>query len=220
MTAHGPKTPWSSLAALCVANAVPIVGVTFLGWRIGDVMIIYWFESVIIGVFNIQRMRLAQQPRANPQSADGIGDFIFMYGNYLVAHGFFVFGLFVFSEPDGSGQTVDVLLGVGSGFNVAIVWAVLGLIVSHAVSHRINYIGRKEYQHLSIDDLIYQPFPRVVAMHATLFLGGLLVVYTESASAFLGTFVVIKIIFDVFAHLREHAKFRAKAQTNDAREPV
>ncbi|MDH3417747.1 MAG: DUF6498-containing protein, partial [Gammaproteobacteria bacterium] len=45
-----------SAIVLIVANLVPLFGVLFLGWRVFDVIILYWAENVVIGVINVLRM--------------------------------------------------------------------------------------------------------------------------------------------------------------------
>ncbi|MFC1689170.1 DUF6498-containing protein [Pseudomonadota bacterium] len=52
-----PKQPLTlsspSSLALIVANLVPVAGAVFLGWKLSDVMVLYWAESAIIGFFNV-----------------------------------------------------------------------------------------------------------------------------------------------------------------------
>ena len=43
----------SSALVLILANLVPIAGTVFLGWKLSDVMVIYWAESAVIGFFNL-----------------------------------------------------------------------------------------------------------------------------------------------------------------------
>ena len=45
-----------ALAALVAVNLVPLVGVAFLGWRLYDVMLLYWLENGVIGAFTLARM--------------------------------------------------------------------------------------------------------------------------------------------------------------------
>ncbi|NIA27398.1 MAG: hypothetical protein GWP02_05020 [Desulfobulbaceae bacterium] len=45
-----------SAIILILANLVPLAGVLFLGWRVFDVIILYWAENVVIGVINVLRM--------------------------------------------------------------------------------------------------------------------------------------------------------------------
>ena len=46
----------SSLWVLVCANLLPVAGVALWGWKIGDVVFLYWAENLVIGVFNFLRM--------------------------------------------------------------------------------------------------------------------------------------------------------------------
>ena len=46
--------------ALVLANAVPLVGVLFFGWSLWTILVIYWVENGIVGIWNIPRILLAQ----------------------------------------------------------------------------------------------------------------------------------------------------------------
>jgi hypothetical protein len=48
-----------ALVALIVANAIPLVGVLFLGWSLWTILVIYWLENGIVGFWNVPRMLLA-----------------------------------------------------------------------------------------------------------------------------------------------------------------
>lgn len=46
--------------ALVAANAVLLIGVLFLGWSLWTILVIYWVENGIIGVWNVPRILLAE----------------------------------------------------------------------------------------------------------------------------------------------------------------
>jgi len=48
-----------SAVALVLANIVPLVGVLLWQWSVSSIIILYWFENVVIGVVNVLRMLLA-----------------------------------------------------------------------------------------------------------------------------------------------------------------
>src|ERR1041384_8782002 len=52
-----------SVSALVIANAVPLAGVLFFGWKVFPLILLYWLENVIVGGFNVLRMLTA-----NPDS--------------------------------------------------------------------------------------------------------------------------------------------------------
>src|SRR2546421_13103983 len=49
-----------SLVTLLVANALPLVGVLFLGWTVFPLVLLYWLENVVVGGFNVAKLLLAQ----------------------------------------------------------------------------------------------------------------------------------------------------------------
>lgn len=54
-----PKQLRFSAAALVLANLVPLAGVLIWQWSVSSVVILYWFENVVIGLVNVLRMALA-----------------------------------------------------------------------------------------------------------------------------------------------------------------
>src|SRR6266545_3594202 len=63
------KPPYSccltpSLAALVLANAVPLLGVLFLGWTVFPLVLLYWLENVVVGGFNVAKLLMAQPREA------------------------------------------------------------------------------------------------------------------------------------------------------------
>jgi hypothetical protein len=54
-----------SAVALVLANLVPLAGVLLWQWSVSSVVILYWFENVIIGIVNVLRMLLV-----SPESLD------------------------------------------------------------------------------------------------------------------------------------------------------
>lgn len=42
--------------ALVFSNVIPLIGVLFFGWLVFDVVLLYWIENVIIGVFNLVKI--------------------------------------------------------------------------------------------------------------------------------------------------------------------
>jgi hypothetical protein len=104
--------------ALVAANAIPLIGVLFLGWSLLTILVIYWVENGIVGLWNVPKIILAQgsivPTRWNmPPSAaaalstlrlPGAGRaglalfFIVHYGLFWLGHGFFVLNLPAFAS--------------------------------------------------------------------------------------------------------------------------
>lgn len=184
----------STLTLLCLANLIPLGGVILLGWDIGDIMILFWMESAIIGFFNILKMFCISGPVAIFYSIFFLGHF----GAFMSVHLMFVFALFIEAE----GETSS-LLEVIQIFQA--LWpAILGLFISHAFSFRLNFLGKKEYEKLNIGQQMQKPYTRIVLMHMTLILGGFLVLALESRILPLVLLIGMKIAADASAHIKEH----------------
>lgn len=54
-----PRQLRLSAVALVLANLVPLAGVLLWEWSVSSVVILYWFENVVIGVINVLRMLTA-----------------------------------------------------------------------------------------------------------------------------------------------------------------
>jgi hypothetical protein len=114
-----PLSENASLIALVAANLLPVAGVLLWDWNVFEIVSLYWFENVVIGVFNALKMLMAtgeiqpgSQPAGSPKEdpempaylktpvATGIAGhgiklflipfFTFHYGMFCFVHGIFV----------------------------------------------------------------------------------------------------------------------------------
>jgi len=177
-------------------------------------MFLFWSENVIVGGFNVLKM-LMNQP-ASPAHWIGkafiIPFFCFHYGMFTYVHGVFVMGLFGGRFHGGRG------FPGASGFWDAmrenhLGWAILGLAVSHGVSFVTNYLGKGEYQRVGLQQLMQQPYGRVVVMHLAILFGGFLVLALHSPVFGLLLLVALKTAFDLNSHVGERKKFAPAAST-------
>jgi len=171
-----------AVVALLVANAIPLIGVLFLGWNVWTILTIYWLENGVVGIFNILKMARAEGPEPTGRAAtlyNGrpvgttagaktalIPFFIVHYGIFWVVHGIFVLTLPQFQAFGGESA------GIRSD-PVAIILVLIGLFISHAVSFRSNYIGRGEYLRTSVSEQMNAPYGRLIVLHLTIIVGGL-----------------------------------------------
>jgi Family of unknown function (DUF6498) len=126
-----------SALALLVANAVPLVGVLFLGWSLWTILVLYWLENGIVGFWNVPRILLARgSPAFAHSEPEAVGPplrnvvppimptagrlsvaaiFCFHYGMVWLVHGVFVFVLPLFAGSFGAGATAPAPFGGGLG---------------------------------------------------------------------------------------------------------
>jgi hypothetical protein len=188
-----------SALALIMANLVPIAGAVFLGWKLSDVMVLYWAESAIIGFYNICKIAVIGRASALLAAPFFIGHF----GAFMAVHFLFVYSIFVEGMQDGgSGGDLRAVAALFIGL-----WpALLALFLSHGYSFFANFLGRKEYRGRSAKDQMTEPYSRIVFMHLVLIFGGFLTMLLGSPTPVLLLVIGAKIWFDLRAHLEERAK--------------
>jgi len=210
-----------ALLALVTANLIPLGGVTVLGWRLYDVMLLYWLENAVVGLFVLARMATAGRARV---SAVLIGPFfVIHYGLFWLVHGVFVVALFSGQGPfSGGAAGVAGSEAYGLGIPLPITGrvplfhgaglALLGLVASHGVSFVQNWLRGGERAGIEPRELMQKAYGRVVILHVTLLFGGFAVMMIGAPLAALALMVVLKIGVDLAAHLREHSTLREHAE--------
>ncbi len=183
-----------SVLALILVNVLPIIGVLLLDWTIAEVILLYWSESAVIGIFNLFKMWLID-PWASLIAAPF---FTLHYGGFMAGHLLLVYG---FVLPD-EGLAKDFW---ESGNAVSpLTLSFLALFVSHGVSFFANFIGRIEYLDRDIREQMGKAYGRILIMQCSLLLGGVLAGAFDSALPILLLLILLKTLTDLRAHLLEH----------------
>lgn len=196
---------------LVTANLVPLYGVLSLKWEVFPILVVFWIENVIVGIFNVLKMALAAPASTGSWLAKIllIPFFCFHYGMFTFVHGIFVFGFFGGYFTEGAGFPDENALFTAIR-DTGLGWAILALLISHTVSFVMNYIGKGEYKKTNPQELMGQPYGRVVLLHITIVAGGFLVMALGSPIFALLILILLKIFIDIQAHIREHKKYAEK----------
>ena len=185
-----------SALALIAANLVPLAGTVFLGWRLSDVMVLYWAESAVIGFFNICKIIAISRWAALLAAPFFIGHF----GGFMAVHFMFIYGIFIEGPNNLSGGN---LAEVGRLF-IDLWPALAALFVSHALSFFSNFVAQGEHRGRTLKHQMSEPYSRIVFMHLVLIFGGGLTLIIGESTPVLLLVIAVKIIVDVRTHLREH----------------
>ena len=208
-----PGLPPSALV-LIAANLVPLVGVLSQQWTVLSVLLLYWFENVIIGGFNVLKMACAD-PKSIASDAIKfflIPFFMFHYGMFCFVHGMFILALFGHTRNFSPSPAVFVaaLRNAGVGF------AALAIAVSHAFSFFHNYLFGGEFRRTTPQLLMAQPYARVVVLHVTILIGGAAASALGQPTIALILLIALKTGFDLRAHLAERRKHAVEAAVMSA----
>jgi hypothetical protein len=212
----------ASLAALLIANAIPLVGVLFFGWSLITILVLYWLENGIVGLWNVPRIALArgEDPIQNVATAAAneklfiIPFFLIHYGIFWLGHGFFLsvlprfgaFGSFADRALDPSIVIVDDfpytgLVDAASPWGTldvrAVAFAGVAMFVSHGVTFVTDYVRRREYLRISPRRQMFAVYGRVIVLHLTILFGGLAIAILGSPIWILVVLVAGKTLFDL-----------------------
>jgi len=192
-----------SVIALIAANLVPLAGVLFSGWKLDDVMVLFWAESAVIAFYTVLKMAVVGRWLALFSGTFFVGHF----GAFMTIHFLFIYQLFVRGlEP--WGREPAAYEAIRSLFTP--LWpALLALFLSHGISFAANFIGRREYRSATITGLMAAPYKRVVAMQLTLIFGGWLLMALQTPVPALAVLIALKIAADLRGHLGERARHRS-----------
>jgi len=190
---------WYSVSsvALILANLIPLAGVLLAAWNIGEIMLLFWAESAIIGYYNLLKMW-----KVGRWSLLFFGPFfVGHYGAFMAVHLLFIYALF---GGEFLGETEVTQLQV---FNdLLTLWpALLGLTISHGISYYRNFVRAGEFKGRTISTQMHEPYRRIIIMHMTLIFGGFLVLSLGTGLAALALLLSLKIAADLRAHLKQHS---------------
>lgn len=208
------RTP--SVVALLIANLFPLYGVIALGWDLLSLILVYWMETGIIGVFAIVNIALVTGWTA----LFLVPFFIVHFGGFMAGH--LVFLIALFGGPSGAGfSDIPAFLHreiAGQGL-----WlAVAALFASHAVAFVAAVLvpwGRGLWRavspasapaaarpaDVSLGPIMAAPYMRVAIMHVTVLFGAMLAQTFDSKVLLLVLLVALKTTADLWGLLRRPA---------------
>lgn len=197
-----PSKDYSGIGIL-LSNALVIAYALIEGWDLPLMMVIYWAQSVIIGVFQFFRILLlrsfstegfSSNGQRVPENAAGKRStalfFAVHYGLFhLVYAGFLSFH--------------DALATAGGTFWIIV--SVLGFLAGHAFSFyenvRADLGGRP-----NVGIMMFLPYVRILPMHLVILLGSRVQAGTETLLLFSG----LKTLADYVMHIVEHRVLQKK----------
>lgn len=166
-------------------NAIPLVGVIWFGWSVFEVLLLYWFENVAVGIAHAARLGISTRTNA---VADGWGTtsfFAMHYGMFTFVHGIFVVVFFGFVQ----GGVMELKGGFAQPVLAIMGWQAAILV--------LDYFRTDAFKGRLPDDMFFDPYPRVFALHITVVLGGWFIEEAGSPVWALAILVAVKTFADI-----------------------
>ncbi len=191
-----------SVVPLLLSNFLTIAWALFEGWRVIDVMLVYWVQSVVIGYYNYHRiMNLKEfstenfamnnrRPDPTPETKKKVAGFFALH--YGAFHA--VYLGFILSQESGE-------VGLSS---LGIIACIVAFVFNHRYSYQYNR-DRDSQRVPNIGTIMFFPYARIVPMHLTI---GLAASLGNSSVKALLIFLSLKTVADVIMHMVEHADAR------------
>ncbi len=191
---------------LVLANLYPIYGAIFLGWNVKLILYTYWCENLIIGLFTVLKMLKTKIYLDNTQSnnpglngndisrSNSLKIFSFIVRYYFLSYLYYSFINAIILSKDLSHKII-----VPVGF----------IFLSHTFSYVVNFIIGEEYKKLSLEEETKMPIRRLLVVHLTIIfvfpIGAIVFNFKNNTDiSLITTMVLVKIILDISAHLKEH----------------
>jgi hypothetical protein len=220
----------ASLIVLVGANL--IVGMLALrgNWGVVQLIVLYWFEALVIGGFNALRLVVVGLFGEQPFGATlarwvsvsfgqrllltviGVGFFALKFAGFafVVAISFLWASFEVNTAASGPNSA-----GASAWFGAAKVPmspVIVILVASHGVSFVWNFLIGREYRKQNVPALVVWPYARMAAVSAVVAVGLLVITLVPAAGhAHLAVivFVLLKTVADALSHRWEHRRGEA-----------
>ena len=189
--------------ALIAANAL-VIGIALkLGMKLADMLVVYWIQSLIIGVCAIVRILLLKKFSSKDFSVTWgaveetlkfriqLATFFFFF--YGTLHVFYLGGMIIFAGVKFDASPAAYLL-------CAAVFA-----ANHGYSLYVN-IGHDAAGRPNIGTVVFMPILRILPMHLTIVLGAA----AGGGAVAMAIFLFMKVAIDVLMHCIEHRALRGR----------
>lgn len=193
------KLPTGNIA-VALSNIVPLIGVLMGYWSAFDIIFLYWFENIIIGIFTVCRMTIKPN---NPGLLAFAG--LFTAAFFCVHYGFFTYGhgIFVTSFFEEQLLTGNQAQGMDDNLFSVVTYmlqqtgvqlTLLAMFIGHFIEYIIAYRNKK------IDALpveMFKPYKRIIILHIAIILGGFIATLFDNTLGVALVMIGLKTFYDL-----------------------
>jgi hypothetical protein len=213
---------WAQYFLAIAAAVAPLLGVFFWGWSAREVVMIYWFENLIIGFWQLMKMLAAGGWKVKlggvfvlPGVLFTMVFFAIHYGGFCAGHGMFVMQL-TGDQADFEMGNLNFALGpllflqmayhvvtqVWQSLPEATLWSVASLFAMRGLGFFQDFIMSGKWKEAEVQKLMFEPYKNIITLHVAIVFGAGLVMTFEGAWPLLAIIVLGKLVMD-FVTLRK-----------------
>ncbi|NIS09510.1 MAG: hypothetical protein GWO07_12265 [Candidatus Dadabacteria bacterium] len=203
--------------ALILANLVPLVGISFFNWQLKPLIFLYWSENLIIGFYNIIKLASirVRKPTMHLKKLITIPIFIFHFGAFCIGHFVLLLALFGSIEENSLSiadwpyysiffEHLEQFFKDSDLLSNYLIIPFACLFLSHGISTLYNFFFKGEYKDSISIHLMLEPYWRVIFLHIAIIIGAYSVTYFNTPYFLLVFLVFIKIIIDLYLHIKQN----------------
>ena len=207
------------VAILILAHIPPIFGLTFLGWKVIDVLFLFGFEVVVVGFFNIIKLIWVRGTKRSPVYLK-IFMIPFFIIHFIIFLGVCYIGIIavltIYKQVilDSNGLTAIWQYSLKPYFtnNVLSIsnllfYNYLLILVSHATAFSQNFLKGEENIKMTIDSLMRAPYWQIFITQVWIVGGAAFILEQQWSFGWLSLSVIIKLTIDFYLRYLEHYKY-------------
>jgi hypothetical protein len=196
------------LVLIAGGNLIPFYGLFAWGWDIFPIFFLYWAENAIIGIYTLIMMLVYNIQHGIFAVIGGLFMMIFFcvhYGIFCLGHIAIITELFGPKMDHHNFQPGDLLPMLLSPQIQGFYWGILGVAVVQAMqcydAYRLKYSKAKR-----VDYIMFSPYGRIVLLHISVLIGGLLAQSLGSPVWALAVLMGLKTLYDVTIFMTREEK--------------
>ena len=162
------------LISLLVLNLLPIASAALFGWSAFTLILLYWFENLILGALNVAK--IVDAGFANGKSGATamlalVPFFVCHYGLFSAIHGLLIWDLF--GPPDGPDVGLFDLAAaalVQLRNDPLLFWNTVLLAAMHTGNFLLYWVAQRAWRGADPYVQVFAPYGRIVVVHVALML--------------------------------------------------
>jgi len=196
-----------AVAGLIIANLIPIILAIIFGWNIGDVVMFYWWENIVVGIYALARIAIASGGGREMKVTKFfvMPFFTFHYFFFCFIHVIFLRLFFMDDRPFGGSPFISSTSDLFDLLPQAGWFGLVALLVSHGMSFVTNYILAGEYKTAIPMLEMFRPYGRIVVLHVCIIFGGFAIQLLGSPMPMVILLMLGKTVLDLISHCIAHS---------------